>query len=235
MVLSAGQREVLRRFDDPMMAELFKDICFPQHLRSDIFIRGTRKFTPEARDEALREVSLGLTVPISQWKYEYQTAAGRAAMPKQVYEPIVERLAQGPATVRELQALALQDKTDNPAALIGLTVGTSQAIILPNPGVPADARCLALNRELLLRHKDTNLGSLVPVALPSCGSGIHVPALIGVVMREIAADPYQKDPQQLARLVAGASAPDQLQKLAAEISAFFEVDAPVKRNLGLPV
>jgi len=236
MVLSPEQRELLRRFDDPMMTELFKDICFPHHLRSDIFIRGTRKLTPEARDEALGEVSLGLNVASSKWKYEFQAAAGRATMPQQFYEPIVERLAQGPATVRELDELpALQGNTNNPAELIGVTVGTGQAIILPNPGVPADGRCLALNRELLLRHKDANFSTLVPIALPSCGSGIHVPALISFVMRAIAADPSLRDPQQIARLVAGPRPPDQLQELAADISAFLEIDAPVKRNLGLPI
>lgn len=236
LALSPEQSEVLRRFDDPLMTELFKDICFPRHLRSDIFIRGARELAPEARDAALREVTLGLKIPASQWNYEFDAAAGRSTMLKRFYEPIVERLARGPATLRQLLELpALQDNTDSPAALIAVTVGTGQAIILPNPGAAADACCLALNRELLLRQKDVDFGALVPIALPACGSGIHVTALMRRVLDVIAADPSLRDPPQIARLVAGSGPPGQLDKRVVEISAILAFDAPLMRHLGLLV
>ncbi len=143
--LSTEQRAVLDQFDDPIMRELVKDTCMSRHLRHDLFVRGARRLNDAARDAALRELTLMLTVPVADFDYKPEVPAGTAELGA-AFPPMVAALGQGPATVGEL--LSVVPGRSNPAELAATLVGSSQAMLLAHPHAEAGEGTQRLNRVL---------------------------------------------------------------------------------------
>jgi SAM-dependent methyltransferase len=235
LMLAQGQREILAKFDDPGMAELFKDICQPNLLRNDVFVRGAQKIEPGLRDALLGEITLAVMGGPAEWKFEFEAGDGKAQMAEGYYRPIFERLTQGPASVAELLALpGLQGRRDNPSELIGVAVGTEQVMVQPNPGVAMDERCMRLNLVLLQRQLEAGMRNApVTMAVPALGSGMSLPFFEGAVIHELAAQPESQEPEALVARMGVAQGPEDRAKLAVRIAEFFRDDAPLLRHLGL--
>jgi len=237
LILSQAQRDILATFDDPVMAELFKDICHPQPLRADVFIRGPRRVDAAARDAALNDIVIGLTAHPSSWKFEFDAAGGKAQMTEAFYRPIFERLAEkGPASLHELYALsALRGRPRNPAELLGVTIGTEQAIVIPNPGTPMDERCTRLNAALLRAQFAAGQGAApIHFAVPATGNGLTLPNFDGMILHEMINNPNEPPADMAARLAIHQSA-EQRAALADKLRQFFADDVPFLRHLGVRV
>jgi hypothetical protein len=145
--LTAAQREVYGRIDDPLYRELVKDLCLARSLRHDLFIRGAHRLGGADRNAALYEIVLLATAAADEFKYEIEMTQGKAALQREFYAAVMEALAGGPRSVGEL--LALPETTarrDNPAELLGILVGTGQAIPVLRPEAPPEPTAAALNR-----------------------------------------------------------------------------------------
>jgi hypothetical protein len=175
--LSAAQRAVLAHQKNPVMPEMFKDICHPAPLRHDVFIRGARRITNAARDAVLAGVTLGLAAAPEDWRFAFAAAGGMASMEEGFYRPIFDRLQDGPATLAELTALpGLAGERGNLAELIAVAIGTGHAAALPNPGAAMNEACRRLNT-ILLRRGLAAAEQVVRLALPALGGGIFLPRL----------------------------------------------------------
>lgn len=172
LTMTAAQRAVLDRFDDPLMRELVKDMCLPRQLRHDVFVRGARRLNDAARDRALSDVVLTLTVPASGFDYQMDVPAGRAELGP-AFRPMVEGLERSPATAGHL--LAGQQGRSNPAELVGVLVGTNQAIPLLRPEAPNDPVAMRLNLALSARVRSV-VGGEVSGGLASVALGAALPA-----------------------------------------------------------
>lgn len=235
IMLGAAQRESLKKFDDPAMTELFKDICQPNLLRNDVFIRGAQRIEPFLRDAMLGEITLGLLASEPAWKFEFEAADGKAQMAEGYYRPIFERLIDGPATVNELLALPnLQGRRDNPSELIGVAIGTEQVMAMPNPGAGADERTAGLNQVLLQRQLEAGMrGAPVTMVSPALGGGLTLPFFEGAILHELAAFPEIRGPAALAARLGSAQGPEERDKLKLRIEEFFRDDAPLLRHFGV--
>jgi len=234
LTLGEAQRAILDQFDDPAMVELFKDICHPQSLRSDVFVRGGRRIERLARDAALMEVTLGLTAAPAKWTFEFETGAGTAQMSEAYYRRIFERLLDGPAAVGELLALPdLPGRRDNPAELIAVSIATGQAVAVPNPGTAIDPRCARLNLALLrAQFAAGQAAAAMHFAVPCTGAGLTLPNFEGMIAHELAANPETSDPHELAARLAIHQPAAQREALAENLTRFFKNDAPILRHLG---
>jgi hypothetical protein len=172
--MTAAQRAIYERFDDPMVRELVKDTCLGRTLRHDVYVRGARRLSVGARDAALADLVLALTVPAESVKLEVQVAAGRAELSPAFYGPVVARLAQGPARVSDLlRAPGAVATRENPAELAGLLVGTKQAIVVPRPGAGPTESALRLTAALAQRLAITeNLNRSAALPSPALGAGL---------------------------------------------------------------
>jgi SAM-dependent methyltransferase len=238
LILTEEQRDILARFDDPGMLELFKDICHPQPLRTDVFIRGARRLDAIARDAALSDIVIGLTAPESAWAFEFDAAGGKAQMAEDFYRPVFARLQQkGPASLHDIYALPeLRGRARNPAELLGIILGTDQAIILPNPGAAMDERCMRLNIALLRAQFAAGRGAAqIHFALPATGHGTTMPNFQGMILHEIAANPAASDPDDMAARLGIHQSPEQRADLAERLYQFLQNDAPLLRHLGFPI
>ena len=117
------------RFDDPVMRELVKDVCLPRGLRQDVFVRGARASARPNGIDALGKVMLGLLCSEAQFGWEFEVPSGQAALERRFFGPIVGLAGR---KVRGLSAicLALPDlpRHDNPGELVGMLVGSEQAL-----------------------------------------------------------------------------------------------------------
>jgi SAM-dependent methyltransferase len=172
LTMTTGQRAVLERFDDPAMRELVKDSCLPRQLRHDVFVRGARRLSDAARDAALSDVVLTLTVSASGFDYEMDVPAGRAQLGP-AFRPMVAALEQGPARIGTL--LTSQEGHSNPAELAGVLVGTNQAIPVIRVGAEPDAAATRLNFAMAQRVRSV-VGGEVAAGLASVALGAALPA-----------------------------------------------------------
>jgi len=174
LTMSGPQRAVYERFEDPMMRELVKDLCLARTLRHDVYVRGARRMTSAARDDALRGLTIALTVPKARVALEVQVAAGKAELSPEFYGPVVEMLAQGPARVGALlKAPGAVASRENPAELAGLLVGTRQATVCARPEAQPLETVRRLNAALARRYAMTeNLNRSAVLASPRLGAGL---------------------------------------------------------------
>jgi precorrin-6B methylase 2 len=174
LTMSGPQRAVYERFEDPLMRELVKDLCLARTLRHDVYVRGARRIAPAARDEALRRLTLALTVPRERVALEVQVAAGKAELAPEFYGPVADMLAQGPATVGALlKAPGAVASRENPAELAGLLVGTRQAAVCARPEAGPLETTRRLNAALARRYAKTeNLNRGAGLASPRLGAGL---------------------------------------------------------------
>jgi len=183
LTLSEAQRALLDRLDDPAMVELLKDMCLERALRNDVFVRGGVRLDPARRNAALGEVVLALRGQPARFRYETDVPVGQAAMAPEFYRPIVEALGQRPHAVRDLLALpGLRGRRDNPAELVGMLIGSGQAIPVAARAVSANAGDAAADRRFntltlrrLVRPDQLNVG--LALADSRLGNGISLRAL----------------------------------------------------------
>jgi len=174
LAMTPPQRAVFERFDEPLMRELIKDLCIGRTLRHDVFVRGARRITAEARDAALRDLTLMLCVPLSKVRYEVEVAIGKAEFGADFYRPVIEMLAQGPARIADLlHAPGAVAERENPVELAGMLVGTRQAIMVSRPGAAATPEMNRLNALISDRLAATdNLNRVAALASVSLGAGM---------------------------------------------------------------
>lgn len=176
LTLTAAQREVYGRIDDPLYRELVKDLCLARSLRHDLFIRGAHRLGGADRNAALDEIVLLAAVAEDEFKYEIQMAQGKVALQREFYAAVMAALAAGPRSVGELLALPeTMARRDNPAELLGILIGTGQAVPVLRPDAPPAPTADALNHILAgafgtLAQRGTTL------ALASSRLGAGLPA-----------------------------------------------------------
>ncbi|MBV9734478.1 MAG: class I SAM-dependent methyltransferase [Acidisphaera sp.] len=145
LMLDAEQREIMNRFDEPGMRELVKDLCVKRGLRQDLFVRGARRLDPESRDRALRDMILLPSRTAESFDYAAIFPAGKADLEPSFYGPVTAALATGPKTVGDLLDLPDLPRRGNPAELIGMLVGTEQAVPAARLAGESDAASVRFN------------------------------------------------------------------------------------------
>jgi len=232
LMLGEQVRAVMARFEDPVMRELVKDMCASRCFRRDVFVRGTRRLSDAERDAALGEVTLALLRSEAQFTWEMDVPAGRAAIERDFFGPIVAALADGPRRVCELLALPDLPRRDNPGELVGVLVGTNQAMpLLASPCEP-DSAVRRFNSAAARRFvKPGNLNT--GMALASSGTGAPLPCpMLDVFVAARVQDCERPDPEAWARLLGSNQSPPEQQRLAAFIERLIAERAPQWRRLG---
>ena len=226
----AEQRAILDRYDDPLMRELLKDSFVPRHLRHDLFVRGARRLPDAARDAALSEVVLALTVPPAKFDYTMHVPVGQAEMGP-TFRPVVAALAEGPARVGAL--LAGQDGQGNPAELAGVLVGSNQAIPVARPGAPPSPGALRLNAVLGRQvNSIADPGNSTGLASARLGAAMAAHPIEQFVCARVLAGEGADELGTWAAALSDGLDEEQCDKLRAALLRTWEERVPVMRALG---
>jgi SAM-dependent methyltransferase len=233
LMLDDEARSVLARFDDPVARELVKDMCLPRAFRQDVFVRGARQISPAERDDALGKVMLALLCSEAEVGWEFEVPSGQAALERRFFGPVVAALAQGPRLVSDLLALPDLSRHDNPSELIGMLVGSEQAIpVLAMPTKP-DPGALALNR--LAARRYVGSGNLnTGMAFAASGIGAPWPCqMLDLFVVARLQEEQAPDPASWAAELGAGQPEDERERLAAFIRDMMAKRAPIWRRLGL--
>lgn len=101
-----AMQPLLSNLASPALRERVKDLARNQHQRSDLFQRAP---TPLGQQDALRQVDAlrfqALPKASLPGAVTFKTPIGEIQGPSEVFSPLLERLAEGPATFAELRQL----------------------------------------------------------------------------------------------------------------------------------
>jgi hypothetical protein len=144
----------------------------------------------------------------------------------------VAELARGPRRVRDLLGLpAVAGSRDNPAELIGLLVGTEQAI--PVAGQPSRADTAERFNAAALRAltRPANLGATFAMATGGIGSPLPGTVLDSYLCAALKSGPVEA--RRLAATLAQGKPEDEAERLSQFIERRIAERAPAWRILGL--
>ena len=168
LLLTLAERKIFEGVQDPLTRELIKDVCLARALRHDIFMRGPNRLAGADLVESLREISLTLAVSAADFSFEIEMAKGAAQLSRAFYAPVVAALAEQPQQVGTLMALSTSTEkvARNPAEVIGVLIGTGQALPVLRPGAPLSPAARALNELIVaafgrLEHRGALLATRV--------------------------------------------------------------------------
>ena len=232
LMLSDEVRKVLDRFDEPIMRELVKDVCLGRGLRQDVFVRGARRLSARERDAALGKVTLALACPVEQFIWEHDVPIGKATIERGFFGPVVAALAEGPRTVADLLDLPDLPRRDNPGELVGMLVGTGQALpLLAPPATPGPQAC-RLNAAAARRFaRLDNLTS--SMALATSGTGTPFPCpMVELFVAGRLCERAAPDLTDWAQSLAAAAPPEEHARLVQLFDSVLAERAPVWRALG---
>jgi SAM-dependent methyltransferase len=185
-MLSPAQREIIDQSRSPQLRETLFDMCIDRRFRQDVFVRGRRPMSQARQAALLKQVTLALTVPRSEFRYKLRVPAGEAEFSPTTFGPVVDALAERPRKVGELLDL-VGSKTDRamPAGEIVVTLlGSKQAVLVKEGGGSADqAAADRLNRILLDRTEAFDPNSEIGLAVASIGSGLRCNFSEALVLR----------------------------------------------------
>lgn len=187
LMLTPGQRAVCDRIDEPRLAELTRDLCLNRALRSDVFVRGARTMSREEQERRLRALTLCLLRPPEEVVYALKMPGGTATLQPEFFRPAVERLQQGNCRVGELLDGTASGRGGSALDLVGLLVGSGQAMVVSRPerAEPGEAAS-RLNRLLAARILGGETVQLAGLASLRLGAGMPAGADEAVVAAALA-------------------------------------------------
>ncbi|MBV8636196.1 MAG: methyltransferase regulatory domain-containing protein [Burkholderiaceae bacterium] len=180
--LSQDKQDLLKSINDATVRETVKDYMLDTTFRKDVFVRGARTMRQQRYLEAMFQFGLALTVPRGQITMKMKLPFGEVNAREEVYQPVLDALAQRPCPLSELGALpALQGKPlSQLVQMVALLTATGQACIYPlhQPG-PTAGSAAAMNRALTaqLPYGD----DYQVLVSPLLGNGITVSTVMSLV------------------------------------------------------
>jgi SAM-dependent methyltransferase len=233
LMLGDEARTAAARFDDPVMRELIKDMFLTRCLRQDIFVRGARRLALDERDAGLCDLMLGLAVREADFAWEFDVPVGSATFGTEFFGPIVRALADGPRRVADLLALPGLPRRDNPSEVVGMLVGSHQALpVLGAATAPKEPirKLIAALVRFFVRPDALDLG----MALPASGTGSPVPCtmLDLFIADRLQRDDAPADPALWAAELGPGEPANEQQRLCRFIERILAERAPIWRQLG---
>jgi hypothetical protein len=110
----------------------------------------------------------------AQFAWEFEVPAGQARFERDFFGPIVAALAEAPQRVDALLGLPGLPRRDNPGELVGMLVGSHQALPVLGPASAPDQQAQLLNHvagKRFLRPDNFDIG----MALAASGTGSPLP------------------------------------------------------------
>ncbi len=168
-------RPLIRQIEDPVLRESARDLAGNKWFRRDLFARGTAAPTPAERRSLLSGLRFALAVPRARVTLKFTCPLGELTGRDDLYGPIVERLAQGPASFDTLLALpTFQDgKVGVLLDCLTLLVHSEQVLPLMAPSRVDVAPAHRFNRMIA---ENVRSGRLYHhLAAPAARTGVPLP------------------------------------------------------------
>jgi SAM-dependent methyltransferase len=174
-------KKLLDEAKHPLLRETVRDYLVNQRFRRDIFVKGMRRLSPEAKSERLGRTRFVLRAPPEKvLGAKVPMPFGEAELRPETYGPLSAALAERDFAPKSLDFLRQHPgcKQLRPGQLVNalrLLVSTGHVDLAQSEAAAAAAapRCAALNAHLLERSLHSDEGTIL--ASPVTGRGVTVP------------------------------------------------------------
>jgi hypothetical protein len=136
--LTEEQQAILAQIADPRLAETTRDMIIGRQFRRDMFVKGSTPLPQPLLREPWLAMRLVLMIPAEDVDLTFDTTLGKLQLRPDVYKPMLEILAKGPATVRELLELLPEPRPGwvSLTDAIKVLIGRGQVQPAPTDGLP---------------------------------------------------------------------------------------------------
>lgn len=167
--LSEDAQQALQGVPEGALRESFEDFFTERRFRRDVFVRGRRTIFAETREAMLADVILALVSARPEpGQAEWPQLATRFTLDPATYDPVFDRLEQGPAPISELCSLAQKaGRRITRNELLGLLAGLelAQPVLHDVAGSVVEA-CWRHNRVVAHTAYRTARNARFPIAVP---------------------------------------------------------------------
>lgn len=173
---SAKGLELLREVTDPLVKETLKDYLVNQQFRRDLFVRGVVRLSGVEQIQQVRATRFALVVPRDSVPLSLTFPVGKVDMKPEIYGPILDRLAQGPATFAEIVDQSGISGMPFAALLQAMVILCSQNWVTPCRSAAGDgARAVTTGRfNQLALERVMHSAAISVLASPVTGGGVAV-------------------------------------------------------------
>jgi len=175
--LKAEQRAIIEEVPDSLR-ETVGDYFMTRTFRRDVYMRGARAVPKHVRENRLRQQRLKLVIPPSAAHREIKIPLGEATLNEGFYGPALRALSEGPCTIGELLDLPEADgSTASPREIIGMLIGSHQAMAVINPVTKEAVEAARLYNAAHLAECADNGRTVTALVAPAVGSAVTVTVL----------------------------------------------------------
>ena len=174
--LSDEQQRIMAELTDPVLRETVRDFMINQQFRRDVFAKGALPHTSLSSRETWLETRFALSTARTDIPLKVIGARGEADLQPKSYEPLLDVLASGPKTVRQM--IADQKVADLGWARLTQALGILVGMGHLQPALPERnegkrrERTKAFNTAVCQQARGS--GDLSSLASPVTGGGIAV-------------------------------------------------------------
>jgi SAM-dependent methyltransferase len=196
--LTPDQRQILATTADPTLRETLRDYMVNQQFRRDVFVLGPVPHSRTSGRERWLETRFALATLRAAVPMKVRGGLGEATLQESIYGPLLDALARGPATLRQLIAEPALSGLGWAQVLEAFTVLVGAGHVQPclsakDEGKRAQ-RTRAFNAAVCKRAEDDNV--LQYLASPVTGGGLVVDRFEQLFL--VSLSQGRKEPQQWA-------------------------------------
>lgn len=182
--VSAKGLEHLKTIDDPVLRETTRDFLTNQQFRRDLFVRGALRLSAQDQVQAARAVRFAPLVPRSTIPTSVSFPVGKVDLKPEIYGPLLDQLARGPATFGALIDQAGVSRMPFGALLQAMVIICSQNWAAACLGADGeDQRRVSTDRyNRWVLDQAMHSATLTQLASPVTGGGVTVDRLYQLFM-----------------------------------------------------
>jgi SAM-dependent methyltransferase len=198
---TAPQKAIMDEVADPVLRETVRDYIVNQQFRRDVFAKGAVAAPPSVTRETWLDTRFALTVLRADASMKVRGGIGEADLHADVYGPILDTLAAGPVTLRQMLASADVAALGWNRVLEALVILMGSGQLQPCLPAKTDAKrakhAKAFNLAVMRRARDGT--ELQQLASPVTGGGVAVARFCQLFL--LALDQGRKTPDEWADFV----------------------------------
>ncbi len=176
LMMTEAQKEKLALAETPALRETLRDYIMPRTFRKDIFVRGLRRIDVRRVRALTLQTRLALVAPRPSISLSFRMPVGQVTITPDVYNPILDALAERPHTVAELLDLPeiRQHSRADAVEIAGMLCGFEYAVPVAadRAGDTADI-VRRFNLAVARRSPYAKANHRIGLAAASIGNGVY--------------------------------------------------------------
>lgn len=187
------QKDILAQYEDPIMRQVMIDVLVNQTFRKDVFARGATQMWGAVKQKALLDMAFVLLNRPENDAFKFKLSVGEVTGKVETYKLLVDALANGQKTVRELVEATGKSLNETVQAMTMLMHGGHVALHKPIANRKA---AKTLNRVII--DQAAQGAPYKYLIAPETGAVFGATDVNLVMAHEILSDTSVKDPSKLA-------------------------------------